>query len=57
METEETEKEDDDKPMNVALPEEVMSGGAMLGASSTFAEKADHEVDNLMSKKIGTQRF
>ncbi len=47
-----TEKEDDDKPMNVALPEEVMSGGAMLGASSTFAEKADHEVDNLMSKKV-----
>lgn len=45
-------EDDDDKPMNVALPEEVMSGGAMLGASSTFAEKADHEVDNMMNRKI-----
>ena len=47
-----TEKEDDDKAMDVALPEEVMSGDAMLGASSTFAERADHEVDKMMSKKI-----
>jgi hypothetical protein len=47
-----TEQKEDDKPMNVTMPQEVLSGGAMLGAASSFADKADHEVDSLMSRKI-----
>lgn len=48
-----TEKQnDDDKPLNVAIPDEVLSGGAMLGASANIADSADAEVNKMMSKKI-----
>ena len=48
-----TEKQDDDdKPINVAIPDEVLSGGAMLGASANIADSADMEVNKMMGKKI-----
>ena len=44
--------DDDDKPLTVAIPDEVLNGGAMLGASAGIADSADTEVNRMMGKKL-----